>query len=64
MLYTSARAGRFVLQQECNDFLKVGQEFIDRSALRMSAWPAGDVADKETCVGISLDDCREGAHGI
>jgi hypothetical protein len=52
-----------VLQQERNDFLKVSQELVDRSALRMGAWPARDVADEEACIGISLDDCSEGAHG-
>ena len=35
-----------VLQQQCHDFLEVGQQLVDRGALGVGARPPGDVADK------------------
>ena len=47
--------GLAVLEKHRHDFLKVLAQFVQALALRMCAWPAGDVSDVVLSRGIALN---------
>ncbi len=55
--------GLAVLKQHLYDLLQIGQEFIDRRALRMCARPARNMAHVGPGVAVPFYNCRIATHG-
>ena len=55
--------GLAVLKQHLYDLLQIGQEFIDRCALRMCARPARNMAHVGPGVAVPFYNCRIATHG-
>ena len=54
--------GFTVFEKQGDRFPQVGFEFLEGGSLRVGPWPAGNVADEDARMGISLYYCGEGAH--
>ena len=55
--------GLAVLKQHLYDLLQIGQEFIDRRALRMCARPARNMAHVGPGVAVPFYNCCIATHG-
>lgn len=51
-----------ILEKECEDFLQIRLELVERLSLSVSAGKAGNKADIESGLGATLDNCRVGFH--
>jgi hypothetical protein len=49
-------------EQQCDDFLQIGPQFVQRRALAVRAGKSGHPADVQPGVGIFFDDCGKALH--